>query len=183
MRNVSSETVGKAFLVKMAKNLAELCSSALWKEELWAMKLDIIWDFWAKCSWSRLVPPDAKGERGIEEGIVKQKGTRIWRFENSQPTCIVKYEKASSKKSTMGVARQPFDNKFMGLSEQEHCRFELKEMEMGQNEESFWTSWIWQDGMMKLCDCERALFFKKREKWPQRWFRGHQGYCLSFSKS
>lgn len=31
---MSLETVGKEILVKMAKNLAELCSSVVWKEEL-----------------------------------------------------------------------------------------------------------------------------------------------------
>lgn len=80
----------------------------------------------------------------------KEKGTRIWRFENSQPSRIAKYNKASEKN---GVAEQPLDYKLMGLYEQKHCHFGLTELKMVQNEER-WLDLLdltgWDDGAMWL---------------------------------
>lgn len=38
----------------------------------------------------------------------------------------------------------------------------------GTKLKGYWTSWIWQDGMIELCGYEQVLFFRKWKKWPPK---------------
>lgn len=52
-----------------------------------------------------------QGEKLIEQGIIKQKGTTTWRFGNIH---IAENEEACSEETTKCVIEQPFDKEIMG---------------------------------------------------------------------
>lgn len=71
----------------------------------------------------------------------------------------------------------------MGLHQQRHCQFELKEIEkIGCNKGKLFDLLNFAGWNIKLFSFEHALFFKAREEWSCRKFKGHQGFLLGFKR-
>ena len=97
---------------------------------------------WLDPSWLLIV--NARREKWMEDGIVKEKGTRFIDLDNSQPFCIRKSEKACSEKNSKGISNWPLDKKIS-----KGCNMDfISHLDRGQ-----------------------MLSFKMRGKWPQRWQR------------
>ena len=87
--------------------------------------------------------------------------------------------------NTKSPANQPFEEISIHVNHrpnqlfwQKHCQFQLKELQMGWNEEKLldFLAPIGQDHRAIWLEC--ALFFKTRDKWSWRWFRDHQASFL-----
>ena len=107
---------------------------------------------WLDPSWLLIV--NARREKWIEDGIVKEKGTRLTNLDNSQPIHIRKSEKACSGKNPKGIPDWPLD----------------KEISKGCNTD-----------LISHLDRGQVSTFKTRGKWPQRWQRS-LGLFPSFQK-
>lgn len=110
-----------------------------------------------------------KEERWIEVGIAKQNGTRGWRFRK--------------------LSACPYCEKWESIFWREHQRcgqtvtHEFNEFwdYMSRHTETNiqWTKAVQllkfdRTGILELFGCEHVFFFKKREKWPQKWFWDYQ---------
>lgn len=71
----------------------------------------------------------------LKKDLLSKEEPELNDLEGSQPIHIAKNEKACSNENTNGVTRLSLDKEFTGFCEQKHYQFELKEMEMGQNED------------------------------------------------
>ena len=107
---------------------------------------------WLNPSWLLIV--NARREKWMEDGIVKEKGTRLRDLDNSQPIHIRKSAKACSGKNSKGISNWPLD----------------KEISKGCNTD-----------LISHLDRGQVLSFKMRGKWPQRWQRS-LGLFTSFQK-
>lgn len=104
MRNMLLDGGEKAILDKVAKNLAEVCSGStvLWKLELASNEIVCLAEEISKqniggVAWFFLTTySKMRGERN-EEGIVKQSGTRTYRFGIISVCPYCKTEKAGSE--------------------------------------------------------------------------------------